>query len=220
MAIRTSSSASSRNRKKRISRSSRSPESMSPRWSRDSSQGPETVPPADGEMAPAAWAAALPGPVTSCRPAAVAGAPTAGEGAVARKRARPVPVAGCGCMPPARCGCPGYTRYPSHSDRNFFPRWMSLARCAARSTLPCFSGFKNGRRAFSSCMEALLLRPYSCASGRSFPSSAGSSPPNPPKPAVPSARLIRRHRRAEEVAAPVRSSPHHPEFRKAAGPAA
>ena len=38
MAIRTSSSASSRNRKKRINRSSRSPESMSPRWSRDSSR--------------------------------------------------------------------------------------------------------------------------------------------------------------------------------------
>ena len=159
------------------------PRSRCPPDGAGTAAGPETVPPADGEMAPAAWAAALPAedcPVTSCRPA------TAGEGAVARKRApEPVPVGGCGCMPPARCGCTGYTRYPSHSDRNFFPRWMSLARCAARSTLPCFSGFKNGRRAFSSCMEALLLRPYSCASGRSFPSSAGSSPPNPPKPAVP-----------------------------------
>ena len=188
MAIRTSSSASSRNRKKRISRSSRSPESMSPDGA-GTAAGPETVPPADGEMAPAAWAAAPPGgglPGDESPPGGGGGS-DGGGGAVARKRApEPVPVGGCGCMPPARCGCTGYTRYPSHSDRNFFPRWMSLARCAARSTLPCFSGFKNvpqGVQQLHGGAVAAVL--YSCASGRSFPSSAGSSPPNPPKPAVP-----------------------------------
>lgn len=194
MAIRTSSSASSRNRKKRISRSSRSPESMSPRWSRDSSRSRKRPSGGRGDGS-CGLAAALPAedcPVTSRRPAA-AGAPTAGEGAVARKRApEPVPVGGCGCMPPARCGCTGYTRYPSHSDRNFFPQMDEPCQMCRPLHLTLLFWFQKRPQGVQQLHGGAIAAAVFLCQRQKLPQQRRVQPAQSAKACRPSARLILR----------------------------
>ena len=140
MAIRTSSSASLRNRKRG------SAEAADP-WSRCPQMEPGQRPVQKPSLRRTGeWLRRLgrrpPGvPGDELPPGGGAG-PRRG-GAVARKRAsEPVPVGGCGCMPPSVADVPVIHAIPPIPTGIFFPRWMSLARCAARSTLPCFPASK------------------------------------------------------------------------------
>ena len=210
MAIRTSSSASSRNRKKRINRSSRSPESMSPRWSRDSSRSRNRPSGGRGDGSCGLGGGPPGGGLPGDASPPGGGGGSDGGGGGGRPETGPGAGSCWGMRLYAPCSLRMYRLYTLSLPfrQEFFPQMDEPCQMCR----PFHLAFPASKTAAGRSAAAWRR----CCCGR-IPVPAAEASPAAPGPARPIRQSLPslcpsdpQDRRAEEVAAPVYSSLHRP----------